>query len=156
MPTISTCDSPHPRLGGERTLGDVLLEPTRIYARTVLQLRDELEARRLRLAGIAHVTGGGLPGNVARAVPAHLAVAIDPTSWRMPPVFELLGDLAGLGPGELRSIFNCGIGMALVVEPAASSVAIDWLGRHGIEAWQIGQVIAANDAGPGRYLETSA
>src|SRR4051794_11656551 len=69
--------APHPRLGESRTLGDVLLEPTRIYAKTVLGLREELDASHLRLAGTAHVTGGGLPGNVARAVPNDLAVAID-------------------------------------------------------------------------------
>jgi phosphoribosylformylglycinamidine cyclo-ligase len=148
--------APDPRLGDNRTLGDALLEPTRIYAKTVLELRDELEERHLRLSGIAHVTGGGLPGNLPRAVPAGLAVAVDPTSWRVPPIFGLIGDLSGLEPRELRSIFNCGVGMALVVEPAAAAPSIDWLGRRGIETRRIGEVIAATDAGPSRYVETGA
>jgi phosphoribosylformylglycinamidine cyclo-ligase len=147
--------APHPRLGSSRTLGDVLLEPTRIYARSVLELRDELEARGLRLAGIAHITGGGLPGNLPRAVPPGLCVAIDPASWPMPPIFGLIGDLAGLQAAQLRPIFNCGIGMALVVEPDAAAAAIDWLSRHDIEAWRIGEVVPASDAGETRYVETA-
>jgi phosphoribosylformylglycinamidine cyclo-ligase len=147
-------EAPHPRLGSERTLGEVLLEPTRIYARPVLALRDELEARNLRLAGIAHVTGGGLPGNLPRAVPSDLGVAIDPHSWTQPPVFGLIGDLAGLGPTELRSIFNCGIGMAMVVEPAAVPTTIDFLAAQGMDSWEIGEVVTAAAAGPTRYLET--
>jgi phosphoribosylformylglycinamidine cyclo-ligase len=143
------------RLGSSRTLGDVLLEPTRIYARVVLALRDELEGRGLRLTGIAHITGGGLPGNLPRAVPSDLGVSIDPASWPMPAIVRWIGDLAGLGPAELRPIFNCGIGMALVVEPDAASAAIDWLARHQIEAWRIGEVVPASDAGEARYVETA-
>jgi phosphoribosylformylglycinamidine cyclo-ligase len=67
----------------------------------------------------------------------------------------LIGELAGLQAAELRSIFNCGVGMALVVEPSGAAVAIDWLAGQGIDAWRIGEVVAAADAAASRYVETA-
>jgi phosphoribosylformylglycinamidine cyclo-ligase len=81
------------------TLGEVLLAPTRIYARDVLALRDELAAAGAPLAGLAHVTGGGLPGNVPRALPAGLAARVLPCSWPEPSAFRLV---AALGRLETR------------------------------------------------------
>jgi phosphoribosylformylglycinamidine cyclo-ligase len=138
----------------EATLGDVLLIPTRIYARDVLALRDELSRRDLRLGGIAHVTGGGVAGNLPRAVPEDLAVVIDPDAWQQASIFRLLQVLGDLPGPELRATLNSGIGMALVVEPEALEPALGWLAERGLEAWRIGGVVPAN-GGP-RYLETES
>ncbi len=97
------------------TLGEVLLTPTRIYARSVLAVRRALEAAGADLHGAAHVTGGGLPGNLPRMVPDDLGVRVDVTRWRLPSVFALVAALAGMGDDELRATLNAGIGMALAV-----------------------------------------
>ena len=88
------------------TLGDVLLTPTRIYARAVLRLRDELEAAGHDLRGLAHITGGGLPGNVPRALPAGLGARLDPGRWPLPAVMRLMARAAGMDDVELRATFN--------------------------------------------------
>ena len=93
------------------TLGEVLLTPTRIYARAVLATRAAAVAAGLDLHGLAHITGGGLPGNVPRALPDGLAARLDPTRWRMPSVMRLFGALGGLDDDELRATFNGGLGM---------------------------------------------
>ena len=79
------------------TLGEVLLTPTTIYARSLLAVRAALVARDWDLHGLAHITGGGLPGNVPRALPDGLGARLDPTRWVMPSVMRLVGALAGHG-----------------------------------------------------------
>ncbi|MEW5991462.1 MAG: phosphoribosylformylglycinamidine cyclo-ligase [Chloroflexota bacterium] len=106
------------------TVGDVLLTPTRIYAGGVLNSRRALRSAGFDLRGVAHVTGGGLPGNVPRALPEELGARIDPSRWTMPSVMRLLGALGGLDDAELRATFNGGIGMVLVVAPRAVEVAV--------------------------------
>jgi phosphoribosylformylglycinamidine cyclo-ligase len=135
------------------TLGEVLLTPTRIYARAILGLRDALEAAGLPIAGIAHVTGGGLPGNLPRALPAGLGARVDPGRWRMPSVMRLLGALGSLDDAELRATFNGGIGMAVVVPPGAVGPAIAHLADAGLEAWHIGEVVLEAELGGARYAE---
>jgi phosphoribosylformylglycinamidine cyclo-ligase len=142
--------------GTHATLGDVLLTPTRIYAADVLALRDDLERGGLRLGGIAHVTGGGLPGNLPRAMPEHLAVAIRLDAWPEPTIFRLLRELGRLTDAELRATFNCGVGMAIVVEPGAVGRSIDFLAGRGLTAWRIGKVIPAGQAGGARYVEVES
>ena len=105
----------------ERPLADVLLEPTRVYARPLLAIRAAIRAGVPGgdVHGIAHVTGGGLPGNVPRIVPDGLAARVDPARWAMPSVMRLLGAVGGLEDRELRATFNGGIGMVLALPPAA-------------------------------------
>jgi phosphoribosylformylglycinamidine cyclo-ligase len=98
-----------PRLGG--ALGDELLEPTAIYAPLVVEL-----ARAGLLHAAAHVTGGGIPENVPRALPAGLGAEVDESAWTVPPVFDLVRDASGAGADDMRATFNMGIGMVLVVE----------------------------------------
>ncbi|MCY7419836.1 MAG: phosphoribosylformylglycinamidine cyclo-ligase [Chloroflexi bacterium] len=141
---------------GNETLGEALLTPTTIYAAHALSIIDRLAADGLRLGGIAHVTGGGLPGNLPRAVGRDLGIQVDPRAWPVPPVIEFIADLVSLGGPEMRATFNAGIGMALVVEPAAVSVVIDVLAGQGLPAWDIGSVIPAGDAGAARYIEDGA
>jgi phosphoribosylformylglycinamidine cyclo-ligase len=133
------------------TVGAVLLEPTRIYARHVLAARAALRAAGHDLRGVAHITGGGLPGNVPRALPAGLGARLDPARWPMPSVMRLLGALGGIDDVELRATFNGGIGMVLVVAPEAVEVAELALP----EAVAIGIVAPVDELG-GRYAEAPA
>jgi phosphoribosylformylglycinamidine cyclo-ligase len=133
------------------TLGQVLLTPTTIYAGAIVRVRAALRASGHDLRGIAHVTGGGLPGNVPRSLTAELCARLDPASWRVPSVVRLIGALAGLDDAELRATFNAGIGMTVVVAPAAVPVTLAAFADQGIGARVIGEVAPA-DGGP-RYVE---
>jgi phosphoribosylformylglycinamidine cyclo-ligase len=130
------------------TVGEVLLTPTRIYARRVLELRRALRDGGHDLLGVAHVTGGGLPGNVPRVLPPSLGVRLDPHRWPLPSVMHLIGTLAGIDEPEIRATFNGGIGMVLVVAPAAVAT----LTAAAPEALRIGEV-APVDALGARYVE---
>ena len=117
------------------TLGEALLMPTRIYVRSLLALH---RAGLVRAA--AHVTGGGLPGNLPRVLPDGTRAVLDAGRWTLPPVFRWLASLGGVAPAEMLRVFNCGIGMALVVRDAAAALAL--LAEHGESAWEIGHIEA--------------
>ena len=106
-------------------LGEVLLAPTRIYVGPLL----DLHARGL-LLGAAHVTGGGLPGNVPRCLPQGLGARIDRDRWTVPPIFEWLRCRGGLTDEELFGTFNCGIGMVVVVRAEVAEDVARELGGH--------------------------
>jgi phosphoribosylformylglycinamidine cyclo-ligase len=135
------------------TLGEVLLTPTRIYARAILAARKAVRASGADLHGIAHVTGGGLPGNVPRAIPDDLAARLDPGRWEMPSVMRLFGALGGLDDEELRATFNGGLGMVVVLPPAAVSVAIASFALQDIPATVVGEVVDASSVAGARYVE---
>ncbi len=135
------------------TLGDVLLTPTPIYARALLAMRRALRAAGWDVHGLAHVTGGGLPANVPRALRDDLAARIDVSRWRMPSVMRLIGALGGLDAVELRASFNGGIGMVAVVPPAAAPLACSVLTGHGVGAVEIGEVAPASALAGTRYVE---
>ena len=137
---------------GLATVGEVLLTPTRIYAGPILRLRTALEAAGHDLRGVGHVTGGGLPGNVPRALPADAGARLDPALWRMPSVMRLFGALGGIEDDELRATFNGGLGMVVVVSPTAVETTVGALAKEGIEATVVGEVVAADELG-GRYVE---
>jgi phosphoribosylformylglycinamidine cyclo-ligase len=137
------------------TLGEVLLTPTRIYTPAILDLRVALDAAGFELRGIAHITGGGLPGNAARMLPAALGVRLDPDRWPMPSVMRLFGALGGLENDELRATFNGGLGMVVAVEPGAVPSTIETLARSGIEGLVVGEVVATRALGGRRYAEGS-
>ncbi len=135
------------------TLGDVLLTPTTVYARAVLAARAAVRATGSDLRGLAHITGGGLPGNVPRALPDGLAARLDPDRWRMPSVMRLFGALGGLDDEELRATFNGGLGMIAVLPPAGVAAAIEAIGRFGIAAMVVGEVVEAGAVDGSRYVE---
>ncbi len=108
-------DAPSPFAAG--TLAEALMAPTRLYVRQVLALH---KLRLLKAA--AHITGGGLPGNVPRVLPAGLDVVID-QDWSVPGVFGWLARTGGVAADEMLAVFNCGIGMVLVVADAAAAMA---------------------------------
>ncbi len=130
------------------TVGDVLLTPTRIYARRLLAARAALRAAGHDVRGIAHITGGGLPGNVHRVLPNHLGARLDPWRWPMPSVMALIGALGGIEDAELRATFNGGLGMVVVVAPGAVDAALEVLP----EAVLVGEVATVAALGS-RYAE---
>jgi len=127
------------------TLGEVLLTPTTIYAGAILATRSALRAGGHDLHGLAHITGGGLPGNVPRALPDHLAARLDPARWSMPSVMRLFGALGGLDDDELRATFNGGLGMIAVLPADAVPPAIATLAAHGIGGVVVGEVVVRGD-----------
>ncbi len=141
------------------TTGEVLLRPTRIHAPVVLGVRAALDAHARTgrgLTGVAHITGGGLPGNLPRAMAADLGVRVDPATWPVPPEMRVVAALAGLADEEVRATFNAGIGMALVLDPVSVDAALAWLAEAGAAAWRIGSVETARAGGAARYREGTA
>jgi phosphoribosylformylglycinamidine cyclo-ligase len=135
------------------TLGEVLLTPTRIYARAVLVARAGLRDTGLDIHGIAHITGGGLPGNVPRALPSGLGARVDVGAWPMPSAIQFFGALGGIEDDELRATFNGGVGMVLVVPPAAVEPLRDVLAAGGVPNWPIGDVVPVERLAGRRYAE---
>ena len=133
-----------PRLG--RPLGDELLEPTRIYAPLVLEL-----AREGLVHAAAHVTGGGLVENVPRALPEGLGAELIEGSWPVPPIFGLLAETSGASTEDLRSTFNLGIGMVLLVGADAAEAALERCAATGTPAFAIGRVV---EGGGSRFVGT--
>lgn len=119
-----------------RTLGDVLLEPTRIYAPTILKLLQQISVK-----GIAHITGGGLIGNVPRILPAGLAVELNVENWTRQPIFDWLQEQGGMSDNEMHHVFNCGIGMTIIVAQSDLEKSIRILKDCGEEVWHIGWVV---------------
>jgi phosphoribosylformylglycinamidine cyclo-ligase len=131
-----------------QSVGDVLLAPTRIYAQRVLAARAALRSAGHDLRGVAHITGGGLPGNVPRALPPRLGARLDPARWEMPSVMWLMAALGGLEEAEVRATFNGGLGMVLVVDAAAGPALAEALP----DAILAGEVVSVEALG-GRYAE---
>jgi phosphoribosylformylglycinamidine cyclo-ligase len=135
------------------TLGEVLLTPTRLYARGVLETREAVVGGGHDIHGLAHITGGGLPGNVPRALGEGLGARLDPYRWRVPSVMRLLGALGGLAEAELRATFNGGIGMIVVLPEAAVDTATAAFKEHGVEALVVGEVVDSASLAGARYVE---
>ncbi|CAB4818081.1 MAG: phosphoribosylformylglycinamidine cyclo-ligase [Actinobacteria bacterium] len=120
----------------DRSLGDVLLEPSVIYAPAVLATMREVEVR-----AVAHITGGGIPGNLNRVLPADADARVDASTWESPRIFAELERLGSIDRDEMRRVFNCGIGMVLVVPQHEVGAAISALDAHGHAARVIGEIV---------------
>ncbi len=118
------------------TLADAILAPTRIYVKPVLKL-----ARFVTIKGLAHITGGGLVDNVPRILSRHLAARVERAAWTMPPLFRWLQEQGGIADDELYRVFNCGIGMTVIVRAADASKALKTLRAAGESAWPIGRIV---------------
>jgi phosphoribosylformylglycinamidine cyclo-ligase len=134
-----------PELG--RTLGEELLEPTRIYSLDCLALIGAAEVH-----AMSHVTGGGLANNLARVVPDGVRVRIDRSSWTVPPVFDLVADLGQVSLPDLEATLNQGVGMVALVAPDTVDTALRTLSDRGLPAWVCGTVESAGSGGPERVL----
>ena len=118
-------------------LRDLLLAPTRIYVKPVLQLMENIPVK-----GLAHITGGGLLENVPRILPAPLCARLKRGSWPLPPLFEWLQQQGNITETEMLRVFNCGIGMVVIVAAGHAPAASEMLRAAGETVWRIGAVRA--------------
>lgn len=135
-------DTPCP-FDGDKSIGDVLLTPTRIYVRPALNAIRKTGA----VKGLAHITGGGFLENIPRILPARVKADIDGASWMMPPVFRWLMELGGIDAEEMARTFNCGIGLVLVVEAGKADMVGALLTAEGEMVYRIGALAPADEAG---------
>lgn len=117
------------------SVGEELLKPHRNYIRSVLALRHVVNVR-----GLAHITGGGIPGNLVRILPEGTRARIRLGSWEVLPIFEVLQRLGGIADEEMRRVFNLGVGMVIVVSPEETEEALDCLRKHGENPTVLGEV----------------
>lgn len=122
------------------SLKDILLTPTKIYS----QAMQALHAAKL-LKGAAHITGGGLTENIPRFVPKHLAAHLDTKSWELPDIFKWIQKNANLSSLDMRTTFNCGVGMVVCVAKESAQEALSLLATHEENAWVIGSIIQKTD-----------
>ncbi|GAB6847759.1 phosphoribosylformylglycinamidine cyclo-ligase [Paraburkholderia kururiensis] len=118
-----------------RSLADALMAPTRIYVKPLLALMEQLPVK-----GMAHITGGGLVENIPRVLREGLTAELDHRAWPLPPLFAWLQKHGGVADAEMHRVFNCGIGMAVVVAAADADKAIGLLSAAGEQVWKIGFV----------------
>jgi phosphoribosylformylglycinamidine cyclo-ligase len=123
-----------------RPFADVVMAPTRIYVKPLLALMEKLEVK-----GMAHITGGGITGNLPRCLPENVAARVDPNSWTRPPLFGWLQQAGNVEATEMLRTFNCGIGMSVVVSASDAAAAISQLQASGETVWQIGEIVARPD-----------
>jgi phosphoribosylformylglycinamidine cyclo-ligase len=126
-----------------RTAAEELLEPTRIYVEPIMKI-----LKSFRIAGMAHITGGGFYDNIPRILPRACQAVIFRNNWEVPPVFRFLQEHGAVSDEEIYRVFNCGIGFVLVVDPAESGDIIDLLNGMGQRAFRIGEIAprTRNDA----------
>jgi len=132
-------DKVYPRLDADRTLGQVLLEPTRIYVKPIVSLLRQYKVKR-PIGGMCHITGGGIPGNLPRTLGDSLDAHIDESAWDVPPIFPFLQEKGGVETAEMRRVFNMGIGYVLLVRPHFADAVTRRLKRHGEHVYRLGEV----------------
>jgi len=139
-----TLDREVPELG--RTLGEELLEPTKVYALDCLALIEASE-----IHAMSHVTGGGLANNLARVVPAGVTVRVDRATWQPPEIFRLVQQVGGVSRPDIEATLNQGVGMVALLPADRADAAVDLLGTRGIRSWVCGEVTGGDDPdAPGR------
>ncbi|MBL8963951.1 MAG: phosphoribosylformylglycinamidine cyclo-ligase [Phycisphaerae bacterium] len=132
----------------DRTLGETLLTPTRIYAGSIVKLLRAYPVKNV-ISGMAHITGSGLADNLVRSIPGDCDAVIDRSAWPVPPVFGFLQHHGRIDDEEMKRVFNLGIGYCVIVKPAYVSTVRDRLGRLGESVHVIGEVVR----GQGRVRE---
>ncbi|MFI9654030.1 phosphoribosylformylglycinamidine cyclo-ligase [Guyparkeria sp. GHLCS8-2] len=129
-----------------KQLIEQLLAPTRIYARAVQALGEQVD-----IHAMSHITGGGLTENLPRVYPDHLAAAIDWSSWQRPAVFDWLAEQGNVEIGEMRRTFNNGVGMVVIVAADQADAAITAMKEAGEAAWVIGEIVERGNGEPVTY-----
>lgn len=124
---------------GDKPLATALMEPTRIYVKSLLKL-----IKNSPVHALSHITGGGLLENIPRVLPEGTKAIIDTASWDMPPVFKWLQDKGNVETREMYRTLNCGVGMVVVVPSDSAQAAIDLLKAEGESPWIIGSIAPAN------------
>jgi len=120
----------------QRTLGQELLTPTRIYAKECLGLLQETDVRAL-----AHITGGGISGNLVRVIPENLDAVVDRSTWRPQPIFDLVQRKGRIEQSEMEATFNMGVGMMAIVAATDTDRALAYLRGRNVDAWVAGHII---------------
>jgi phosphoribosylformylglycinamidine cyclo-ligase len=138
-------DAPAP-FAADRTLGEALIVPTRLYVRSALTA-----IRGGGIKGLAHITGGGITENLPRALPEGLDAAIDLGAWKPQPVFGWLAGAAGIAEREMLRTFNCGLGLIVIASPEKAGTIIDAFGDEGEHACRIGTLVAGEGEARVRY-----
>jgi phosphoribosylformylglycinamidine cyclo-ligase len=123
-------------LFGGHTVADELLRPSVIYAPAVARLLGDVDVR-----AVAHITGGGLVGNLPRVLPAGVDAEVDRSTWEVPRVFAEIQRRGGIADGEMAAVFNLGVGMVVVVPPDEAARALSLLGDAGHRAVEIGRLV---------------
>ena len=125
---------------GMRSLGEVLLAPTKIYVKPVLALIDAVEVH-----GISHITGGGFYENIPRSIPDGLGAVIEKSAVRTPPIFALLAERGGISEHDMFNTYNMGVGMSVIVAEKDAARALEVLRGNGEDAYIIGRVVRSDD-----------
>jgi phosphoribosylformylglycinamidine cyclo-ligase len=125
-------------LGGQN-IGDVLLEPTRIYVKSVVKLLSQYKVKKV-VHGMAHITGGGLVGNIPRVLPKDCNAAINKSSWPKHKIFDFLQSKGPVEEDQMYRVFNMGIGFVLVVAEDFAESMVKKLGRSGEQVYKIGRI----------------
>ncbi len=131
-----------------RPLADVLLAPTRIYVKPLLALMEKFDVR-----GLVHITGGGLVENIPRVLQPNLTAVLQRDAWTMPPLFQWLQQHGGVADAEMHRVFNCGIGMTVIVPKEEADAAEAELKRLGETVWRIGAIRERNGDEPQTIVE---
>jgi phosphoribosylformylglycinamidine cyclo-ligase len=136
-----------------RTLGEELLEPTRVYAADVLDLvrsgrQVTSDSAGIDVHAMSHVTGGGLAANLARVLPRGLEAVVDRSTWTPAPIFALVRRLGRVPTGDLERTLNLGVGMVAVVAPESADAAVARLRARGLPAWVLGEVRVPGENDP--------
>jgi len=129
----------YPELDPDQTLGEILLTPTRIYADPIVKLLRAYKVKKV-VSGMAHITGGGLEGNLNRALHDKVDAVIKSDSWTIPPVFEFLQKQGDIETAEMRKVFNMGIGYCLIVRPTFANAVAKRLEKSGETVFTLGKI----------------
>ncbi|MEB3149297.1 MAG: phosphoribosylformylglycinamidine cyclo-ligase [Sphaerospermopsis kisseleviana] len=129
-----------PELLNGQTLGNAFLTPTRIYVKSILAALKN----GLKVHGMAHITGGGLPENLPRCLGTGQAIKINPGSWNIPPVFQWLAQAGSVGAESMYNTFNMGVGFVLILPPQQAEQAISHFQSQDIPSFTIGEVVAGS------------
>ena len=138
----------YPELDPSRSLGEVLLTPTRIYAQQVVRAQRAYKVKKV-ITGMAHITGGGLADNLVRSIPNDVNAEIDWSAWGTPSVFRFLAERGGIEQAEMRRVFNMGIGYCLIVRPGFADATAKRLEKMGERVHTIGRITK----GTGKVVE---
>jgi phosphoribosylformylglycinamidine cyclo-ligase len=123
-----------------RKLSDALMQPTRIYVKPLLALMQAMEVK-----GLVHITGGGLVENIPRVLQDNLTAVLDSKSWTLPPLFQWLQQHGGVADAEMHRVFNCGIGMTVIVSKENADAAEAQLKAAGETVYRIGEIRARGE-----------
>jgi len=137
-------NDPHPALpaadGAEQTVGDALLTPTRLYAPAIVKLLRDYKVKKI-VTGMAHITGGGLAGNLERALHDAVDAEIDAGAWTPHPIFPFLQELGAIDDEEMARVFNMGVGYCVIVRPAFADSVAAKLRKAGERVLPIGKIV---------------